>query len=95
MGACEFFTRVRRATAEEAFQKAQEDARYEYGHGGYTGTIAEKWSFDLVKVPEGMEIAQYIEETTDEGGRFDDKWGPAGCIEESPGVFVFFGWASS
>lgn len=23
----------------------------------------------------------------------DDKWGPAGCVQNSPGEFIFFGWA--
>ena len=41
MGACEFGTTSEGATAKEAFKRAVEDAQYEHGHGGYSGTIAE------------------------------------------------------
>ena len=42
MGASTFLTRATGKTAREAFASATSDARYEHGHGGYTGTIAEK-----------------------------------------------------
>jgi hypothetical protein len=42
MGACDFYEVAQGKTAREAFQRAVEDAQYESGHGGYTGTIAEK-----------------------------------------------------
>lgn len=45
MGACEFEDIGFGRTAQEAFADAVRQARYEYGHGGYTGTIAEKSSF--------------------------------------------------
>jgi len=35
-------------TARAAFDGAVEDAKYEHGHGGYTGTIAEKQSFVMI-----------------------------------------------
>jgi len=34
--------RAKGKTAQEAFDAAVAQARHEYGHGGYTGTIAEK-----------------------------------------------------
>jgi len=42
MGAEDFSIGALGKTAEDAFSRAIEDARYEHGHGGYTGTIAEK-----------------------------------------------------
>jgi len=45
MGACDFFTTAKGRTAEEAFRNAVSNAQYQCGHGGYTGTIAEKDSF--------------------------------------------------
>lgn len=50
MGACDFKNRVRRLSRglEETFREEAADARHEYGHGGYTGTIAEKWEVRLV-----------------------------------------------
>jgi hypothetical protein len=42
MGATTFFTYSHGRNVGEAFRQAQDEARYENGHGGYTGTIAEK-----------------------------------------------------
>lgn len=50
MGATDFSTTSSAKTAQLAFRKAQEEARYEDGHGGYTGTIAEVSSFRMVDV---------------------------------------------
>jgi len=48
MGASTFSTRARGKTAEAAFRTAVEHAQHEYGHGGYTGTIAEKMRFRVL-----------------------------------------------
>lgn len=45
MGANTFCDVVAGDNVEQAFFKAVEAACYEYGHGGYTGTIAEKHEF--------------------------------------------------
>lgn len=49
MGADTFTTRATGKTAGEAFRFAVEDARHEHGHGGYSGTLAEKHEFVLIK----------------------------------------------
>ena len=41
-------------TADEAYREVLRDARWEHGHGGYTGTIAEKSGFYLIPTPHGM-----------------------------------------
>lgn len=45
MGADTFITLTRGDNVDSAFQSARDQAQYEYGHGGYTGTIAEKGGF--------------------------------------------------
>jgi hypothetical protein len=45
MGADPFEQTVRAKTMDEAFRIAVEGAQWNYGHAGYTGTIAEKGSF--------------------------------------------------
>jgi hypothetical protein len=60
MGASEFETTAKGKTADKAFKVATEGARYEYGHGGYTGTIAEKDDFREFEIPEGMTAAEVI-----------------------------------
>lgn len=76
---CESFTNLVTGTdADTAFQSARDDALYEYGHGGYTGTIAEKGDFKVVTTtPMGEnEASTYAEEHLDDA----DKWGPALAI---------------
>ena len=95
MGADVFYNQSKGKTAKEAFDAAQEEAWYEYGHRGYTGTIAEKDSFTMIDLPEGRDPFEYAEELIDKyDSRIDNKWGPAGCFDLGNGEFCFFGWAS-
>lgn len=48
MGACEFFVTQKAKSPAEAFKKAVEQAQYDHGHAGYSGTIAEKRTFVLI-----------------------------------------------
>lgn len=47
MGANQFEQVGRGKTAKEAFSAAREQAQWEHGHGGYSGTLAEKDSFGV------------------------------------------------
>ena len=58
MGATTFSTYGLGKTAGDAFYAAQDRARYEYGHGGYTGTIAEKSGYDFALLKEVDRINQ-------------------------------------
>ena len=49
MGASNFSHEATGTTAADAFRTAVEEARAEYGDRGYTGSIAEKTSFELMK----------------------------------------------
>ncbi|MFY8162647.1 MAG: hypothetical protein ACOVKC_00260 [Brevundimonas sp.] len=91
MGAQDFQNRAKGKTAVEAFARITEQARYEHGHGGYTGTIAEKFSFVMLTVPADEDTGIFIENWINEC----DKWGDAGCIQTGPDEYVFFGLASS
>lgn len=101
MGAETFGTFVSRtpqtATPAAAFSRAVQDARWENGHGGYTGTIAEKDKFVAISTVETVEIARAVAKQLidNDDPRIDDKWGPAGCIVVGDLGFLFFGWASS
>ena len=82
MGGSTFFQYAESSTATEAFRLAVQDAQYEYGHAGYTGSIAEKDGFRKIELPEGREPREYAEELiSNNDPRIDDKWGPAGCIQ--------------
>lgn len=98
MGATTFMFTYKGKSAKEAFQHAVEDARFEYGNGGYTGTIAEKSSYTMIEIPQefkSMNPYDYADHLIDESDhRIDDKWGPAGCIDLGNNQYLFFGWAS-
>jgi len=96
MGAEWFMCRVNGDDPDEAFVTAVERAAYMNGHGGYTGTIAEKRSYVEIECPDGKKAEEYIEEMCEEDDeRVSDKWGPAGCMQVGDGEYCFFGWASS
>lgn len=97
MGADSFVVTSYGKTAKEAFRTAVEDALHEYGHGGYTGSIAEKHNFMMIECPKDKKPVEYAWDLVNTGDhRIDDKWGPAGCVKTSKdNVWVFFGVASS
>ncbi len=96
MGASTFMQVGRGKTAAEAFKSARDEAAYEHGHGGYSGSLAEKRNFVMIPVPAGIDPRVVARKLVDEGDpRVDDKWGPAGCIALGKGEWLFFGWASS
>lgn len=104
MGATTFATSTSGADATEAFHTAKEQAYYDHGHAGYTGTIAEKPGFfmltdDPVTIEKAEEMEQlYLNEDPSLPdhivARVADKWGDAACIPIDDGTFFFFGWAS-
>ena len=83
MGGTTFETYAEGRNAREAFATAHADACYEYGNGGYTGSLAEKSSFIEIPLPDAykkkpMDFVNKLIE--DDDPRISDKWGPAGCI---------------
>lgn len=78
MGAVYNFTRLKAKTADEAEKEVlalRDQAAYENGHGGYTGTWAEI---------NGTQILHYDREPGNEEDWVDahcEKWGPAVIIE--------------
>jgi len=83
------------SSASFAFDVAVRTARQNYGDNGYTGTIAEKNSFNIVdqdfdSIHDAMVRAEELLNTEP----FRDKWGPAGCFDLGDSLYLFFGWAS-
>jgi hypothetical protein len=105
VGARPFTTEAAGATLKEAFAQAITDAAYEYGHGGYTGTIAEKNPWDelvpLAHRPMEPDDAHRLadELLRDDDPRISDKHGPTGAIPlkteggETP-MWLLVGWAA-
>lgn len=95
MGADAFVTMAQGKTAKEAFRNAVADAQHQNGHGGYTGTIAEKREFVLLKPKTTDPLKEAWDLIHEDDERISDKWGPAGCFDLGDNKFVFFGLASS
>jgi hypothetical protein len=95
-GGSDFYTFGRGSDPKAIFRELVEDARHESGHGGYTGTIAEKDGFKVVSKPLLKDEARKF--ANREAGK-NDKWGPAWAIPVSEGGkvigYMFFGMASS
>ena len=103
MGATTFTDLSRSPTSDSAFESLVQEAQYQYGHNGYTGTIAEKHTFTMasetpLKMQNAYDLAHSLLDT-----EYNSKWGPAGCIEiisepkskdQTDKLFLFFGWAS-
>lgn len=90
-------------SVEEAFRKAVKDAQYWHGHRGYTGTIAEKDSYNVIFEPRlnfdnmtDREIMDHFwgEQWLD-NDKVSQKWGPCGAVKIRPNRWIFFGCASS
>jgi hypothetical protein len=87
--------------SQDAFRQARDQARYDHGHAGYSGTLAEKDSCVVIN-EEGLSMQDAVDRAEElvsmEDPRINDKWGPAGAIRISDGKdqgWLFFGWASS
>lgn len=90
-------------TMEDAFISLRQEAQYDYGHAGYTGTIAEKRSYTPLdtywkgkELPSAEEARTLANLLTHEDNHHipNDKWGPAAVLTTKTG-FLFFGYASS
>ena len=85
-----------------AFQAATEEAAYEYGHCGYTGSLAEKDCFEMRNNGKALtrkESKAFADKDLDENDH--DKWGPAWALpirrddSEEVYCFLFYGYANS
>ena len=62
MAAQEFEHAAKGKTMAEAFNTAVEEAAYDYGHAGYTGTIAEKMGFvNFGELPPTLTVSELLD----------------------------------
>jgi hypothetical protein len=77
-GASGFFDYIQNPDVKAAFREAVDDARHEHGHGGYSGTIAEKDGYEIRR-REPMSREQASEFADQDQGK-NDTWGPAFAV---------------
>lgn len=83
MGASTFVSYKEGIDATKAFLAARDEAAFEYGHGGYTGTIAEKSGFRVLsQTPMSRRDAEAFaeREMQNPSSVAYDKWGDAGAV---------------
>ena len=105
MGAEQYVEFGEGVSIQDAFVKVVEQALYEYGHSGYSGTIAEKGQCRELKgkfkpAVDEKDIIQAAEDFAyhcmdDYDAWWDDKWGPSAGFHVKDDLYCFFGWASS
>lgn len=102
MGAERFDNYQKGTDAQKAFSEARDHAFYEYGHRGYTGSLAEKDRFELRNGGNPLTLKDaeaFADRDLEENDH--DKWGPAWALkvkdDDSDAVigFLFYGYASS
>ncbi|MFE3196874.1 hypothetical protein [Embleya sp. NPDC059237] len=101
MGAQDFYEVAAGTDLDTAFDDAVEQARHAYGHGGYTGTLAEKREYvpiDEEPRTEGQALRRAKELIDTNDRRISDKWGPAGALPmtrtpSGAARWLLFGWA--
>jgi hypothetical protein len=99
MGACNFQASGYGSKPEPIFEQLREKALCDYGHRGYTGTIAEKYSFSIRR-SEPMTQAE-AQAFIREDQEHNEKWGPAYAIPWCDELdrtkiigWIFYGYAS-
>ena len=108
VGAATFETYGDGAEVHAAFHDAVEEAGWEHGNGGYSGTIAEKTDYVIItrRLMSHDDASRLVSDLLERNDpRVADKWGPAGAIpvrqptgpagKGDPDGWLFFGWASS
>ncbi|MEV6840276.1 hypothetical protein AB0N07_13700 [Streptomyces sp. NPDC051172] len=101
MGSVDFYTTATGTDIEAAFNAAREQARWEYGASGFTGTIAEKDGVTLLDEPKRSEqdaVVRAKQLLDGDDPRVSAKYGPAGALpvttdDETDG-WLFFGLAA-
>ena len=61
MGASDFDMCIGGKSVADAFENAVKDALYWHGHGGYSGTIAEKDGYKEFVIPAGMTSEDFLD----------------------------------
>jgi hypothetical protein len=100
MGAYDFHTQAYGTTADEAFKDAQDQARYDFGHDPYNGTISTVQGFVLIPLEEGESVGEWAGRVIED--ERVQKWENCACVAEPDEPIVrgrtlwnFAGWAAS
>lgn len=100
MGGERFDTYRKGINLDAVFTAAKEQALYDHGHSGYSGTIAEKPGVQLRNSGSRLTLKE-AQAFADEDSNENEKWGDAFAVEvyaedrTTLEGFILYGWASS
>ena len=90
-----FIQLVTGACHASAFDAGTHEAKLKFGNNGFTGSIADKGLFILIRCPKTHEPKAYAERLLDSHDpRICDMWSPAGMIQQGPGAWWAFGFSA-
>jgi hypothetical protein len=90
-----FIVLITGQSPERAFDAGTHDARLRFGNNGFSGTLADKGLFILIRCPKNHEPKAYAERLLDsQDPRICDMWSPAGMIQQAPGAWWAFGFSA-
>lgn len=78
----------------EAFSRMKAKAYWDYGHSGYSGSLAEKPSYEVIECPLHIQTKDQFKAWMHEIDAGRSKWDDA-LMTEWNGYYIAFGYASS
>jgi hypothetical protein len=82
-------------SAERAFDIATHEAKLKFGNNGFTGSLADKGSFIVIRCPKHHDPEAYaLGLLARNDPRIADMWSPAGMIQYRPGEWFAFGFSA-
>ena len=90
-----FIQLVTGESPERAFDTGTHAARLAFGTNGFTGSLADKGDFIIIRCPKIYEPKAYAEYLLDsQDQRIAEMWSPAGMIQQGPGAWWSFGFSA-
>jgi len=90
-----FIVLITGQSPERAFDTGTHAARLAFGNGKFTGSLADKGDFVIIRCPKHYEPRAYAEFLIDsKDPRISEMWSPAGLILQGPGAWWAFGFSA-
>jgi hypothetical protein len=90
-----FIQLVTGESPSRAFDIGTHAAKLAFGNNGFTGTLADKGSFILIRCPKHHDPEAYaMGLLARHDPRIADMWSPAGLVEQRPGAWLAIGFSA-
>lgn len=90
-----FIQLVKGESPSRAFDIGTHEAKLAFGNNGFTGTLADKGSFVVIRCPKHHDPEAYaLGLLARNDPRIADMWSPAGMIQKGPCEWFAFGFSA-